>query len=241
MHGVRLLLLSFAGWIVVASASPAPPSLVWTGDPIINPATLYVDGIGGASGFSTDTGMQVLAGCTGIGDFCGLGFTLSRAFTVTSPGTFVLTSSVENDAEASNCLPFPGCSSEADLSDSVSSFVGVLGMGLGYSPSGSAGPVYAEPIYSDGSSDYNPAEVFLNVNNSQFTILTLGLGDYTLEEDYFGIAQGTGETNISVDGRFSLVPTPEPRGGIAFMIVSFSIALCLIVRSKRDKLLRAAF
>ena len=50
-------------------------------------------------------------------------------------------------------------------------------------------------------------------NDSESRLITLGVGDYILSEEFVGSIEASGELTADLNGIFLLVPTPEPRWG----------------------------
>jgi hypothetical protein len=223
MRCVGMLLLIGLGCVIAASAD-ALPSLVWDGDP-----TVQANGGEQVDSYGTTTGMEMGGACYAPDNQCFLNFDVQRNFTVTSPGTFVLTGSVYNDVESYDCDP-GGCPSPsyAELYPGTSFDVSPVGFGFSFSGSGVAGPVYASytPYDCCGS------EVTLDMTDTRTELLTLDVGNYTLGEAYNGSAFGSGDTQIVFSGDFSLVPTPEPIGDIPMLAAAMLIALGLRSRPR---------
>jgi hypothetical protein len=117
-----------------------------------------------------------------------------RDFTVTSPGTFVVSGSVNVSMGASNCIP---------IECNTSSFL-IFGFSLSNDLS---------PGIEFGGSDsaFSPnTEVDSSLSDSQSAVIGLAVGDYVLTEDLYGHAIGSGSLGWDFNGDFSLVPTPEP-------------------------------
>jgi hypothetical protein len=179
------------------------PHLIWTAAP-----TIYTDSGGGGVN-PTDTGMTVIVSCEVSAPGCAILFTADRKFAVTSPGDFRLVTSVENDISVLNCDPetchvssFAGWSFNGDSSISGTSVSSFSGSGFRSSPN---------------------TEAIVTLNNAYSALITLARGDYTLEDDYFAEAGGSGDAAIHTTFNSSLVPTPEPQSYSVFVSVVFVI------------------
>jgi hypothetical protein len=203
MRSLQLLTLALLATTVMADPMPR---LVWTGDPIIAGFM--------TRGSATQTGMTVKGNCfePDRGCFDG-GITADRPFTVTSPGTFKVIGSEETTALISSCDP-NFCFSSAFGAASFSGAITLLptDFGFGFSDNGSA----ASPN----------AEVFINLRESQSRIVTLPLGNYTLEESYVETAGGSGDSGFDFALDTSVIPTPEPQGYGVFLGAAFIAMLC---------------
>jgi hypothetical protein len=222
LHGQRWLLLILLSCVAVASADPV---LVWDGPPTLIDDFEDGGGLFGEPGVSSITnGIEVSAGCFIYQGICLTGFEADQNFTVTSPGIFVLSTTITAGGQSYNCVPgdcpfWP--SAEVDVSYGGDTAI------LGSS-------VY-QPIYDSGSNtstastcdSYGFCVAYMSLNDAWTGSVYLADGDYTLEEEYdFQVAGGEPTANAYFDS--TLVPgVPEPRGGIAFLGVAFLIALGL--------------
>ncbi len=214
LHAASSLLLLASCFVAIASADSLPPSLVWTADPI----AYALDTGTGALAEATDTGMTVDGGCVAFGPSCGADFIWYRTFTVTSPGTFVLSASASDELGAFNCWAGGGCASSATVSASFT-VSDLLTFSTILSGSGSAtNPATCPPI---------GCQVSLDLTDSETSLITLGVGNYELFETYNGYADASGNLTIDFQGQFSLVPTPEPKADIAVIGLAFAIMLLL--------------
>jgi hypothetical protein len=216
---MRKLLLLALGSIALLRADTTP-SLTWTGDP--TPSS-------GASGLfdssATPTGFEVDVNCSAGGD-CGVSFGVSRDFTVTSPGAFILSTNIALGGEAFNCYP-SRCSPVAYLSISYNGFADNAGLALTGSASSTVGPT--DP--SNGISCLEAGSdciAFVNLSSASSQIVNLGPGASELDETYNVTGtSGTGDTIVGGTFDFSLVPTPEPRYSFLFLAVAFILLACL--------------
>jgi hypothetical protein len=208
--------LSIAGFLGVASASLVQPNLVWTGDPVASES-----GVGDiqVSVRASATVMTVTGSCFIAATSCDANFMWDRPFTVTSPGDFVLSESMQDSILAFNCVP-DQCQPTSFAS---ASFSGISNQGT---------------LLSGSSSGANPgSEVIFSFSNSQSTVLTLGLGDYFLVENYSEIANGSGDISSVLNGDFSLVPMPEPRIAAYILAAALLGAVWLQARSRPSAVL----
>lgn len=238
------LLISFC-FAFSAIADPVP-SLVWTGDPTGGGVFPDCQDGGGTTPEATTNGIDTMAFCLGSAGFNGGEFIVDRTFTVTSPGDFLLSTSVLLSGTGANCYPL-GCFSSAQVEVSEG---GVTELFLGSVYSG-AGPVggLSGPSLS-GSSTTNcgsslVCETFLGlypnpIVGNESEVVYLGLGDYTLEQDYTlfedGIEpSGGGDFNTClVTGSLPsscVFPTPEPRWQIFISLAPFIAGIVTRLRS----------
>src|ERR1035438_260943 len=114
---MRRLLLLFVTVAVLARSDL--PALVWTADP-----TTYV-AFGSGNANATSSGMQVSGFCFETDTRCGVQASFFRYFTVTSPGTFVISGSIENEVNSDNCIPI-ACEPSASVTSSFNVTSGFL-------------------------------------------------------------------------------------------------------------------
>jgi hypothetical protein len=217
----RFLLIAVVS-IAVLRADPTP-ALTWTSDAV------FIAG-GGFAG-STPTGIDVGFSCLG----CGLNFLAARPFTVTSPGTFVLSTVISLDGESTNCRIFAFCAPSAVFSAALDGDTSV-----------ETGDIFSfggpSQHFTDSGSDTvdcGPdaqclASLFLEDHRSNS--IALGLGNYFLEEDYT-VSGGGLDPFLRFDIQASLVPTPEPRGGI--IIVAGALLMVAVLNRARGHWINA--
>jgi hypothetical protein len=218
----RYLLVSV--FCAAAAEASALPALVWTSDP--STSGLY-------SASATDTGMSVGFDCEESSEGCYEVFSISRNFTVTSPGWFLLTSTIGDGADASNCLPYPGCVFSVQFMTNFSS--NTYGGGADLSFAGSYSQALTgtlEPPYN--YNDYTEAFGSYSYTKTQSVSIYLSVGIYnTLTANYTGssTAQNAGETDLGFSDEISLVPeaaVPEPKS-----VMFLGIALLATLAKKR--------
>jgi hypothetical protein len=202
MRLVRTLFMILPCFLAIAAADTLPPSLVWTGDP-----TSY-----GGIANATDTGMAISDSCL-PGPNCFSSDAWTRTFTVTSPGTFVLSGSVTENAGASNCDPF-ACSPSASISNTFTLLTSVMfaSGGLDLSGSGSA---------TSPTGCGTQCGAFINLSDAESVDVNLGIGNYTLLGDYNESTNSTGDMYVELQGDLNLVPTPEPREAVVLLVLPF--------------------
>jgi hypothetical protein len=79
-------------------------------------------------------------------------------------------------------------------------------------------------------------EVFLNLSDTESSLVTLADGNYALAEQFTESAMGNGDTSLDFNGTFSLVPTPEPRYGFAVVALALLIVLWRKTRASAAEL-----
>jgi hypothetical protein len=218
LHGQRWLLLILLCCVAVASADPVPGSLVWDGTPTATDLSTY---------------------CESEGISCGASIYDSESFTVTSPGAFLLSTTISGEFSALSCLP-DGCYSSANLEGE---WYGDTELYV----AGTVAPVFGQYLSDSGSNTctaipdppYPPScEVSVSVGpDAETDVVTLGLGEYTIYDLYNVYASGgEAEGNATFDTNIVPAPVPdpavvpEPRDGLAILGVAFLIALGLKAR-----------
>jgi len=224
MRSIRSLLLILPCFVAMATADPLPPSLVWTADPITSFTSPANSPDSGASAFATDTGMGVNGSCIAESTTCYSEYAFVRTFTVTSPGTFVASGSLTDDILAFNCVP-DFCYPSATATGSFT----VSGDFIDLSDAGSA-------VNSSSDCVSLGCEVFLNLSDTESSLVTLADGNYALAEQFTESAVGNGDTSLDFNGTFSLVPTPEPRYGFAVVALALLIVLWRKTRASAAEL-----
>lgn len=174
-------------------------SLIWTGDPTIS--FFHSDAEGGATASSTPTGMMGTASCMNAGTSCTFEFDAYRPFTVTKAGNFVVSTSLDAEITALMCVPVL-CSTSTFVRGTLS------GNGPGLSISKTFHATSQDP------------ELFLSITDASSELITLGLGDYTIEQNFTDIMFASGDNSIDFTANSSIVPTPEPRGYVVFGLVA---------------------
>jgi hypothetical protein len=220
---MKLLLTVF----VLFGSAYGDPALVWTGDPVITADDI----IGFQGGYSTnETAHSITSnyGCPQAPNpalACMADFTVSRTFTVTSPGLFSLSSFFNVDVSSSDCGPI-GCATTEFLQAFATETDGI------------SGPVSFSESVNNGESNFASCGrqgllgcVSVSFNGSQGNTVNLGLGDYTLDQDFsltinnFNGAQAEMGAFVNTD----LVPavtiesTPEPKSTFVAVAILFVV------------------
>ena len=179
----RLLSLRFGTALLFVFALPShadvgPGSLVWTGDPVVFSAP-FTNNSQNPFPSATDTGMMTQGFCLNYTTYCFIDdFSETRPFTVTSPGTFLLSSSFSSSVFSGNCNPdecFPSAFLDFTYSNIVSVFPGVGSLVFSGSQS-ATGPVVPVPL----PLGENPSIAFLSAQETHSEIISLDVGNYVL-------------------------------------------------------------
>jgi hypothetical protein len=215
--------------------------LVWTGDPTVvasNPS--FPPNVSGGQGIFTTNFCEDpnVPSCDIIG------WTADRTFTVTSPGLFLLSSSVGISESANNCSP-GGCRPFAGLlvsfteSDSIS---GPVSFSQSLSDSGQIGPIFpggsTSGFCASGTSCSAPpcsAEfgilfcvVVIGRTESQGNTVDLSPGDYKLEQTFFYSSESNGDDSGRVSVTTDLVAAiPEPGAYAPVLICGLAVFVWL--------------
>jgi hypothetical protein len=215
----RFLLIAVVS-IAVLRADPAP-ALTWTSDAV------SVSGVVS----TTSTGMIAFGSCLG----CGFAFFADRTFTVTSPGTFVLSTVISLDGDSTNCRIFSFCLPFARF---VGEIDGETNVGTDIFFGGPNSQHFADSgsdTVDCGADDAQCLAIF-DLEDHRSNSIILGLGDYILFENYTGFGGGADPFfRYSIDA--SLVPTPEPKGGI---IVAGALLVAVSLKVTRGGFLNSA-
>jgi hypothetical protein len=229
MRFLSLLLLLLLCCIGGASADPMP-SLVWAGD-----STVTYSGSDGefwnVSPNDVATGIDTAASCGNLGGDCSVDFTVDGTFTVTSPGDFLLSTAVTFSGNSSNCNP-GDCDglSPAEMSATLYGFTG-----LSTAPGGFFQTLSDSASNSVACAPVSICFVSLAMDDSASNIVDLGLGTYTLVQQYqLEPVYADGDDSWNADFNTSLLPAPvpEPRGAIAFL----ALALLAVLGLRRGNL-----
>jgi len=206
---MRPLLLASFVVTAILHADTALPSLIWTGS---------------TTGGGTDTldGVEISGVCTPESEkSCGAEGLAERTFTVTSPGLFVLSTLAELSFSSASYDIGQGFSPAAELFAEFEdqAFDGFL---LGSSGS-SIVPCGPSNILPSG---FCLVETSLNLSTGWVSEqLYLDSGDYTFQQGFAFDAAGSGLVDGTGTFDGNLVPTPEPRGGIAVLAGAFLVLL----------------
>lgn len=190
----------------IGRADSVPPSYIWTGAPV---AFNDSGGSGGSTSVAaTPDGMAVSGGCVLAAASCLAEFEWYRTFAVTSPGDFIFSASGVADASAFVCDPAQ-CSPAPFVTASFSS----------------AGSYISLDAYASSDSSGCPActEATEMLSDAGSSVVSLGLGDYVLLENFEGMVSGSGDVSFNFSGDFYLVPTPEPRISIVLGLCVFGV------------------
>jgi hypothetical protein len=215
LRRVSVLLISLCS-VAVANADVVP-SFVWDG----SPAVYFLGNEAYASAAESPTGITISGDSFEPANTDVLEISVFAGLNVTSPGTFFLSASSGTGLEALACDPGSICTPSSTASVSAN-FSESVTAGLGYLV-----------LSGSGSAASQGTEVFLNLSDAQSESITLGLGDYTLFEEYAGYARASGDVGIDFRDDISLVPAPEPRAGIVLLAMALLIPLGLRIQGTK--------
>jgi hypothetical protein len=234
---IPFLILTLLGSVPLLNADPAP-GFIWTGDAVLSPQLQAIDG----GLITTPNGFDFTASCDSyVG--CGGNFEVDRNFTVSSPGSFVLSTDITAGGSDFNCGIF-SCQPYAFLSASyrTSSSIcpGVSSVCLGADQLDIAGSGSSASGTTDmsgiGCQDVgSDCAAFLNLSDARSVSVDLGVGDYTLDQMYSVMVSGNGFTEFSASFDTTLIAAPEPRPSTALLAVAFFASLCLRHRAAKAR------
>jgi len=218
--------------IIIGSAvsltARADPTYAWTGNPSIPSVACAFPDEGpdqGSLGITpTDTGLLISGQCASTFGFgSDVVLSVARAFTVTSPGLFNLSSTATDSFTGSQCMPVHCDFLDSGFSLTISDTITI------------SGPTNFSVSFSDsGSALWEvPGVGFLTLSGGQSGLVNLGVGDYTIEQDYSTVNTNYGDaiaTESVVSSLTPFVPTPEPRGAIVVLAVAFVLFSLLRTR-----------
>jgi hypothetical protein len=205
-----LIILASSACYFRGYADPLPP-LVWTGGTYIDASPEFPASVD-AFATATDTGFTVFGYCSDIGNECYSSFDADRTFTVTSPGSFLISGSELTSVSALECDP-ASCHASSYVS---ASFDGDIIIPFG-------DDVFE---FSGVRSAHSPNfEVTLQFSDAQSDVVRLPLGNYALMEYYSLASYGSGDISMDYHLQDSIVPMPipEPRGYVVFLGAAFAI------------------
>jgi hypothetical protein len=203
MKSLFLAILPLSAGVVYADT--LPPALVWSGTTTFSGGSFTAVGLLPPNILDDPTGLLVEAEENAFTDY-----TVTTGFTVTAPGDFVFSSSADYSTVANICLP-TSCSQNPNSSNpgfnaSFSGTIEILDSGNNQ--------VFSELLSDSGSMPYNCNPVycsaFLYLSDSDFRIVDLPIGNYTLEVNYSDSEDSPGPSGGSNEVEANLVPTPEP-------------------------------
>ena len=193
MKSLFLAILIVSSGVVYADT--LPPALVWSGTETDSGGSFF-DGSVDAPFVFTPPGLMVDTQESGYTDY-----TVTTGFTVTASGDFMFSSSAYYSPREICSLP----SCEIGFFASFSGKIEILDSGNNQ--------VFSESLSDSGSAYYDcdpsSCEGSLSLSDSDFGIVDLPIGNYTLEVNYSDSQAGApafGGNEVYAD----VVPTPEP-------------------------------